>query len=110
MARRSERAHDPVRRGVANPHRSSRFIVHAPHADAVCLAGTFNAWDPASLPMARGITCDWTIERELPPGRHEYKIVVGGRWCRAPGGPGCESAAVTTVLNAFGTANHLREV
>ena len=107
MARRAERAADPARQPVA---RRSVFVAHAPHAHSVCLAGTFNGWDPASLPMTRRVTGDWTIELELAPGRHEYKYVIDGRWCCAADADACASPAPASVQNAFGTLNHVRDV
>jgi hypothetical protein len=48
-------------------------------ASTVHLAGEFNGWDPAAMPMADddgdGV---WTVTLELPPGRYEYKFVIDG--------------------------------
>ena len=48
-------------------------------ASTVHLAGEFNGWDPAAMPMADddgdGV---WTLTVELEPGRYEYKFVVDG--------------------------------
>jgi hypothetical protein len=85
------------------------FICHAPDAESVFLAGTFNDWDPQSMPMQRRYDGAWRTELELAPGRHEYKFVVDGRWCCEPGD---EDRAVSPqgVPNCFGTMNRVIEV
>ena len=57
-----------------------RFSFSAPGATTVHLAGEFNAWDPAALPMSDddgdGV---WEVVTELQAGRtYEYKFVVDG--------------------------------
>jgi 1,4-alpha-glucan branching enzyme len=58
------------------------------HAGEVCVAGTFNNWDPTQRPMKR-----WRDERTftttmmLPPGQHEYKFVADGTWIADPACP-----------------------
>ena len=86
------------------------FRVHAPHAHSVCLAGTFNGWDPGALPMMRRVTGEWTIELDLAPGRYEYKFVVDEKWCCARGGESCPPPAPPSVANPFGSVNHVKDV
>jgi alpha-amylase/alpha-mannosidase (GH57 family) len=57
-----------------------RFAFSAPDASSVHLAGEFNGWDPAALPMSDddgdGV---WEVVTELQAGRtYEYKFVVDG--------------------------------
>ena len=56
-----------------------KFSYDAPSATSVNLAGEFNSWDPASLPMADedgdGV---WTVTLEVAPGRYDYKFVIDG--------------------------------
>jgi 1,4-alpha-glucan branching enzyme len=78
------------------------FQYEAPSARYVNLAGTFNDWggtatigrfdpniDPMSDPDGDGI---WTIIKNLPPGRYQYKFVIdhGVRWERDPNNPGTD--------------------
>jgi 1,4-alpha-glucan branching enzyme len=86
------------------------FSCHAPHAGVVCVAGTFNGWEPAATPLTRRADGTWAVTLDLPPGRYEYKFVVDGRWCCEPG---CEEPAPTCshcVPNPFGTMNRVVEV
>lgn len=56
-----------------------RFILYAPTAHDVAVAGSFNQWDPAAAPLARtGTTGVWTGTLTLPVGQHQYSFVVDG--------------------------------
>jgi hypothetical protein len=65
---------------------------------SVHLAGTFNGWSPSAWPMTEsGGT--WTLEREIPNGTHQYKLVVNGtEWVVDPTNP-------DTVDDGFGGRN-----
>ena len=66
-----------------------RFVLVAPDARQVSLAGTFNQWDPQATPLVRtGATGLWTATLTLPAGQHQYAFVVdGARWVPDPGAP-----------------------
>jgi hypothetical protein len=66
-----------------------RFVLVAPDARAVSLAGTFNQWDARATPLVRsGPTGVWTATLTLPAGQHQYAFVVDGvRWVPDPGAP-----------------------
>jgi hypothetical protein len=55
------------------------FSVYYPGASTVNLAGTFNSWNPESIPMTEaegdGI---WTVVVYVLPGNHEYKYSING--------------------------------
>ncbi len=72
-------------------------------AGAVAIAGTFNNWDPAQTPLARDDNGEWTTNLKLPAGRHEYRLVVDGAWCDAPG-------AGEYTENPFGSRNAVLEI
>ena len=72
-------------------------------AKTVAVAGDFNGWSLSTHPMKRGRGNVWTLEVELPAGRHEYKFIVdGNEWWNDPEAP--------KVPNAWGTENSYREV
>ncbi len=75
------------------------FQVTASSKSEVCLAGTFNQWDPKRHPMKdiRG-TGKYTITLMLPRGQYEYKFVINGNWVVDPE---CRN----WVRNSFGTLN-----
>jgi len=66
-----------------------RFVLVAPDAHEVSLAGTFNRWDAHATPLVRsGPTGVWTATLTLPSGQHQYAFVVDGvRWVPDPGAP-----------------------
>ena len=69
-----------------------RFVLVAPGAQHVNLAGTFNHWDPNATPLVRSGAGDlWTATLTLPPGQHQYAFVVDGtRWVPDPTAPGVD--------------------
>jgi len=76
-----------------------RFVLVAPDAREVSLAGTFNQWDAHATPLIRsGPTGVWTATLTLPAGQHQYAFVVDGvRWVADPGAP--------AVNDGFGRRN-----
>ncbi len=55
------------------------FVLVAPRARTVSLAGDFDGWDRAGLPMRREASGIWTVDIPLAPGRYRYAFVVDGR-------------------------------
>jgi AMP-activated protein kinase-like protein len=69
-----------------------RFVLYAPGARHVAVAGTFNQWDLNAAPLARaGSSGVWTTTLALPVGQHQYAFVVDGeRWIADPAAPGID--------------------
>ena len=84
-----------------------RITCHSPKAREVLLAGTFNDWNPSSLPMKRTAQGKWSVELQLAPGRYEYKFLVDGCWCCDPHTPDDASPRNGCVVNALGTQNRI---
>src|SRR5262249_42567025 len=65
-----------------------RFMLEAPGARHVTVAGSFNDWNPTALPLedvnAAGV---FMATVALPPGVHEYMFVVDGKWITDPAAP-----------------------
>jgi len=78
-----------------------RFVLYAPGAQRVAVAGTFNQWDRDAAPlMPAGTSGVWTTTLALPIGQHQYAFVVDGeRWVADPAAPG--------VSDGFGRRNSL---
>ena len=53
-------------------------------AREVCVAGSFNDWQPTATPMIALGDGRWLKELALPPGRYEYRLVVDGQWIDDP--------------------------
>lgn len=80
-----------------------RFEFTDPCAATVCVAGTFNDWQPAAKPLHPLGGGRWLKETALLPGTYEYCLVVDGRWIPDP-------LAKETVPNPFGGRNSLLRV
>lgn len=62
------------------------FVVVAPRATRVDLAGDFTDWEP--LPLRRAPDGSWRLERRVPAGSHRFNLRVdGGAWGVPPGVP-----------------------
>ena len=78
-----------------------RFNLYAPEAERVFLAGDFNSWDVANLPMKKDNKGTWEASFTLPPGRYEYRFWVDEIWHDDPN-------AQERVENPFGGQNCVR--
>ena len=78
-----------------------RFNLYAPEAERVFLAGDFNSWDVANLPMKKDNKGTWEASFTLPPGRYEYRFWVDEIWHDDPN-------AQERVENTFGSQNCVR--
>jgi 1,4-alpha-glucan branching enzyme len=86
----------PIRRETAASSRALatdsvvvRFVLYAPGARAVSVAGSFNQWDRGATPLVpAGRSGVWATTVTLAPGQHQYAFVVDGRqWVVDPGAP-----------------------
>ena len=80
-----------------------RFEFTHPTAHTVCIAGTFDDWQPGAKPMHPLGGGRWMKETVLPPGTYEYCLVVDGKWMADP-------LAKETVPNPFGGRNSVLRV
>lgn len=90
--------------------RSVAFKCHAPTAQQVCVAGTFNEWKHDAAPLVRDKAGNWRGSLILLRGRYEFKFLVECQWGCAPG---CEKRprdCAKCVPNEFGTMNRVLEV
>ncbi len=79
------------------------FELHHPGARSVCLAGTFNNWQPEGTAMAAVGSGKWAKDVSLLPGTYEYRYVVDGQWMEDP-------QAKKSAPNPFGTWNSVLTV
>jgi len=80
-----------------------RFEFTHPTAKTVCVAGTFNHWQPERKTLHPSGTGCWYKETALAPGSYEYCLVVDGKWMPDP-------RARETVPNPFGGRNSVLNV
>lgn len=65
-----------------------RFVLPAPGASTVSLAGTWNDWSETAQPLIRGEGDVFYLVVPLAPGQYEYQFVVDGqRWQPDPAAP-----------------------
>ena len=88
----------------------AEFSCHAPDAQAVNVAGTFNDWKPVTLPLDRQADGYWKTTLPLPPGHHEFKFIVDGQWCCEPGAKDESQERSGYSQNPFGTMNRVLEL
>lgn len=65
----------------------TQFVLSAPGAKGVAVAGDFSGWKPVHV-MTRSEAGVWTVVVPLDPGVHDYAFVVDGeRWVPDPAAP-----------------------
>src|SRR5881396_2048541 len=66
-----------------------RFVLYAPGAQRVAVAGTFNQWDQNAAPLRpAGTNGVWATTLAVPIGQHQYAFIVDGeRWVADPRAP-----------------------
>jgi len=94
--------HDNVR-GEGPELEPVHFEFNHATARTVCIAGSFNDWQPEAKPMHPMGDGRWLKETVLPPGTYEYCLVVDGKWIPDP-------QARETVPNPFGGMNSVLKV
>ena len=84
------------------------FVLLAPDARSVALAGDFNDWDASRVLMRREASGLWTVDLPLTPGRYRYVFVVDGRRFvadpAAPRAAGDDFGTPTSVVTVGGGA------
>ena len=80
-----------------------RFEFTHPTATTVCVAGTFNNWQPEAKTLHSSGVGNWWKETSLAPGTYEYCLVVDGKWMADP-------LARESVANPFGGRNSVLTV
>lgn len=83
--------------------RRINFVLDAPDAHEVYLAGSFNNWSITKHPMKQNGDRRWKKTVVLGPGDHEYKFWVDGRWTEDPQNE-------RRCVNRFGTVNNIVKV
>jgi hypothetical protein len=86
-----------VASAIRDTLRIVQFMLTAPAASRVALAGDFNGWDPHDIAMTRDSRDGrWVVTLALAPGRHNYAYVVDDtQWVRDPLGTPAEPNELT---------------
>lgn len=91
-----------VRKSKHGQNKEICFEICAEPACNVCMAGSFNNWQPQEL-KDDGNTGRYTAIVTLPAGRHEYKFIINDAWLHDLNNP-------DMVVNEFGSLNSVVEV
>ena len=96
--------HNPSNaRGIGAKRVPVHFEFADPKATTVCIAGTFNHWQPEAKTLHSSGAGNWWKEMFLAPGTYEYCLVVDGKWIPDP-------LARESVPNPFGGRNSILRV
>ena len=89
---------------TAETVKAVRFGVYADPGSEVCVAGSFNGWNPRYSRMSdeTGVGL-FSLTTYLPPGTYEYKFIINGTWCADPACP-------NWTANALGSLNSVLTV
>ena len=79
------------------------FILEAPDAGWVSLAGDFNDWNPEGHLLKRDKKGVWKTSLNFVPGIYQYRFLVDGTWQNDPNSAECTE-------NPFGTLNCVKRV
>ena len=74
-----------------------------PTATTVCVAGSFNHWQPEAKALHSTEVGRWWKDTVLAPGTYEYCLIVDGQWMLDP-------LALESVPNPFGGRNSVLTV
>lgn len=74
---------------TAATKKRATFQLSAPGASEVCIAGTFNDWNPSARPLKRGKGDTFRTWMSLPVGTYEYRFIVDGEWRPDPASEQC---------------------
>lgn len=84
---------------TASGKKKITFELQAGQGRTVCLAGSFNDWEPDNSQMAyNSVKKCYQLNMELAPGYYEYKFVINGEWV-------LDEANPNFAANDFGTLN-----
>jgi len=89
-------------RGTNGEKKKATFAIETKVGSTVCVAGTFNGWEPGKhrLEKKDGVFRTTLL---LPKGRHEYKFIIDDVWCPDP-------ECSEWVLNDMGSLNSVLTV
>lgn len=85
--------------GVRHTSQGVLFVQPGTVGKSLAIAGDFNGWSPGATPMRLNQSVGvFEAVVPLPPGRHQYRVVIDGRWVTDNHNPDLEP-------NPFGEAN-----
>ena len=93
-----------VNKGKTAARREVEFRLTAEPGKTVCIAGSFNDWEPTATPVPYNpAEACYKLVMELAPGYYEYKFVIDGQWLM-------DETNHNFAANDFGTLNSVLTV
>lgn len=92
-----------ITRSIPKARKSVPLVVRVEGAKSVAVTGEFNRWSPEGVPLSQIHDGEWAVNLDLPPGEHQYRLIVDGEWRDDP-------SAKRHVPNPFGTENCVLKV
>lgn len=83
--------------------RTIEILFDAAEAGEVFVAGDFNQSNPKSMPVRKDAQGVWRAHLQVPPGGHEYRLIVDNQWRDDPHAAGL-------IPNPFGSSNAFAQV
>lgn len=83
--------------------REQLFVLEAPAAQNVQLAGNFTQWEKGAIPMRKNMDGIWQASVPMQPGEYHYRFLVDGEWCD-------DDECASYAPNPFGSRNAVRQV
>jgi 1,4-alpha-glucan branching enzyme len=102
MARAIKSVPQPAKDG-AKRQRKEIFLLDAPGAFNVQLAGDFTNWQESPIHLQRTIDGTWQAAVPLRPGVYQYRYIVDGQWRD-------DAKSAAQEPNPFGSCNAVRHV
>lgn len=85
------------------------FSYTHPEVESVALVGSFNNWNPYSLPMKHIGAGEYTAEVELQPGFHTYCFVVDDEWIPDPNNLNQYSDEANNIISVLLIGEHKKK-
>jgi 1,4-alpha-glucan branching enzyme len=87
-----------------NPNvKRQTFLITAPGAVSVMLAGDFTHWLQGAIPMQKQADGVWMASVELASGNYHYRFIVDGQWRDDP-------ESTLRMPNPYGSQDSVRQV
>ncbi|HEY4416223.1 MAG TPA: glycogen-binding domain-containing protein [Verrucomicrobiae bacterium] len=87
----------------AAPKIEQLFLLNAPTAQDVQLAGNFTQWEKSAIAMSKNDNGIWQAAVAMQPGEYQYRFLVDGEWWD-------DEECASYSPNPFGSRNAVRQV
>ena len=86
------------KRPRTSPKKPVSLVARIGEAKEVSVTGDFTQWSMEGIPFEKGRNGEWVASLKLPPGEHQYRLIVDGQWRD-------HAEATMRVPNPYGSEN-----